>query len=73
MQILIQIEIVGLVMVVSDFTAENLMMDGLSLKSPLVLHLMKPHCVLKVMKDLNLNSYGVSGNKTPLIQRAADK
>ncbi|HCC79345.1 MAG: hypothetical protein A2X25_06470 [Chloroflexi bacterium GWB2_49_20] len=48
----------------NNFTVATLMMDGLSLKSPLVLRLMKPYCVLKVIKDPNLNKYGVSGNKT---------
>lgn len=65
MQTLIQIEIVGLVVAVSNFTAANLMMDGLSLKYPLALRLMKPNCASKVMKDPNLINYGVSGNKKP--------
>jgi hypothetical protein len=63
MQTLIQIEIVGLAVAVSNFTAANLTMDGLSLKCPLVLRLMKPNSALKVIKDPNLINYGVSGNK----------
>ncbi len=58
MQTLIQIEIVGLVVVVSNFTVVVLMMDGLSLKFPLALCLMKLSCALKAMKVRNLNNRG---------------